>query len=62
MPLLTIIAVIVLVGMLLWVLNRFVPMQEGVRTLLNGVVVVLLMVWLLDVFGLIQPLLDIRVG
>ena len=55
-----IILVIAVVGLLLWVLNTYVPMQSTVRSILNLVVVVLLIVWLLQVFGLISPILNIR--
>jgi hypothetical protein len=55
---LTIILVIIAVGVLLWLVNRFIPMQGTVRSILNAVVIILLVVWLLDVFGLIDVLRD----
>jgi hypothetical protein len=61
MSLLTLIFVIVLVGVLLWALNRFIPMDSKVRSILNAVVVILLVVWLLDVFGIVDSLSRIRV-
>lgn len=61
MSLLTLIFVIVLVGVLLWALNQFVPMDSKVRSILNAVVVILLVVWLLDVFGIVDSLSRIRV-
>ena len=60
MPILTVILVIVVVGVLLWALNSFIPMDSKVRSILNVVVVILLIVWLLQAFGLIDPLLNIR--
>jgi hypothetical protein len=57
---LTIILVIVLVGVLLWALNTFVPMDPKVRSILNVVVVILLIIWLLQAFGLIGHLFDVR--
>jgi len=60
MSVLYIILVIAVVGLLLWALNTYVPMQSTVRSILNLVVVVLLIVWLLQVFGLISPILNIR--
>jgi hypothetical protein len=62
MPILTIILVIVLVGVLLWALNSFVPMDPKVRSILNIVVVLLLIIWLLQAFGLLHGLANIRVG
>ena len=62
MPILTIILIIVLVGVLLWALNSFVPMDSKVKSILNIVVVILLIIWLLQAFGLIDGLLNVRVG
>jgi hypothetical protein len=61
MSILTIILVIVLVGVLLWALNSFVPMDSKVKSILNIVVVLLLIVWLLQAFGLFH-VLNFRVG
>lgn len=62
MSLLSIILVIVVVGVLLWAINSFVPMDSKVKSILNIVVVLLLIFWLLQAFGLIQGLANIRVG
>jgi hypothetical protein len=62
MSLLSIILVIVVVGVLLWAINSFVPMDSKVKSILNIVVVLLLIFWLLQAFGLIQGLSNIRVG
>ncbi len=62
MSLLTVVFVIVLVGILLWAVNRFIPMDSKIRSILNAVVVILLVLWLLDVFGIIGSLSRIRVG
>ena len=61
MPILTIILIIVLVGVLLWALNSFVPMDAKVKSILNLVVVILLIVWLLRAFGVIGALSNIHV-
>jgi hypothetical protein len=61
MPILSILLVIVVVGVLLWALNSFVPMDSKIRSILNVVVVILLIVWLLQAFGLIGPLFNARV-
>ena len=62
MPILTILLVIVLVGVLLWAVNSFIPMDAKVRSILNVVVVILLIIWLLQAFGVLHGLANIRVG
>lgn len=62
MPLVTIIVVIVIVGVLLWALNQFVPMDPKVQKILNAVAVIGLLLWLLQVFGVLDPILNLRVG
>ena len=62
MPVLTILLVIVLVGVLLWAVNNFIPMDSKVRSILNVVVVILLIIWLLQAFGLFHGLANVRVG
>jgi len=54
MPLLSIVIVLVVVGFLLWVINRFVPMASSIKTILNAVVVVFVIAWLLTQFGIIH--------
>jgi hypothetical protein len=62
MSLLTVVLVIIVVGVLLWVVNRFIPMDSKIRGILNAVVVLVLVFWLLDVFGIIDTLGRIRVS
>lgn len=61
MPLLTILLVIIVVGVLLWLINSFIPMDHNIKTILNVVVVIVLIVWLLQVFGILSTLLDIKI-
>jgi hypothetical protein len=61
MSILTILLVIVVVGVLLWAVNSFIPMDSKVKSILNIVVVVLLILWLLQVFGLLDVLRGVRV-
>jgi hypothetical protein len=60
MPILTLILVLVIVGVLLWLINTYVPMQQAVKTILNVVVILVLILWLLS--ALFPGLTDIRVG
>ncbi len=62
MSLLTLIIAIVVVGIVLWAINSFVPMQGSVKKLLNIVVILILVVWLLNAFGLIDALSTVHVG
>ena len=62
MPLTTVIMAIVAVGFLLWLVNRFIPMQGQIKSILNGVVVIVLVLWLANLYGLLDHLRQFRVG
>ena len=62
MPLLQMLEVLVVVGVLLWLVNRFIPMQGSIKSILNCVVVIAVVLWLLNVLGLFHTLSRIRVG
>lgn len=62
MPLLTIIIVIVLAGLALWFVDRYIPMDAVIKRILQGVVVLVLIVWLLQVFGILGDLNNVRIG
>jgi hypothetical protein len=62
MPLIQLLEVLVVVGILLWLVNRFIPMQGTIKSILNGVVVIAVVLWLLNVFGLFHSLSRIHVG
>ncbi len=51
MPILTVMLVLVAVGVALWLINRYIPMQSTIKSLLNAVVVIVVVIWLLKVFG-----------
>jgi len=61
MPLINIIITLVIVGVALWAINTYIPMAKPVKTILNVVVVAVLVVWLLQVFGIIGSINNIRV-
>jgi predicted membrane protein len=52
MPLMNIVIALIVVGMGLWLINRFIPMASSIKTILNVVVVVAVCVWVLQVVGL----------
>ncbi|HMD38854.1 MAG TPA: Thivi_2564 family membrane protein [Candidatus Acidoferrum sp.] len=62
MPLINIVIVLIVVGVLLWLINRYIPMQGTIKSILNAVVAIVVVLWLLNVFGLFSSFLHIRVG
>lgn len=62
MPLVQVIIVLIVVGVLLWLINRYLPMAASIKSILNAVVVIAVVVWLLKVFGLWSYIMHIRVG
>ena len=54
MPLIQIFVVLIVVGILLWLVNNYIPMAGSIKSILNVVVVILVVLWLLNVFGLFQ--------
>jgi len=61
-PLIQVLLTLIVVGVLLWLVNRFIPMQSTIKGILNGIVVIVVVLWLLQVFGLFSTLSNIRVG
>jgi len=47
---------------ILWVINSYIPMQSTIKTILNAVVIIVVILWLLSAFGLIGNLSTIRIG
>ena len=62
MPILQILMTLIVVGVLLWLVNNFIPMAGSIKSILNAVVVIGVVLWLLNVFGLFQSFSRIRVG
>ena len=62
MPLVTVVLTILVVGVLLWLINRYIPMQGTIKGILNAVVVIALVLWLLKVFDLYNYITQFRVG
>lgn len=61
MPILTILIVLVVVGVLLWLINSYLPMDGKIKTILNVVVVILVILWLLKVFGVWGAIGNVKV-
>jgi len=62
MPLLNIVIILIVVGVLLWLVNSYIPMDSKIRSILNAVVVIVVVLWLLQAFGVLGSLGGIRVG
>jgi hypothetical protein len=62
MSLITIVIVLVVVGVLLWLINAYIPMQSTIKSILNAVVIIVLVIWLLQVFGVLGSVGNVRIG
>ena len=62
MPVIQLVMVLIVVGVLLWLVNNFIPMQSTIKSILNAVVVIGVVIWLLNVFGFLHSISRIRVG
>ena len=60
MPLMSVIVVLLVVGVLLWLVNTYIPMDGKIKSILNAVVVIAVVLWLLQAFGVIGSLDQIR--
>jgi hypothetical protein len=58
----SLIVVLVVVGVLLWLINTYIPMDSKIKQILNMVVVVAVVVWLLNVLGLMNSIRGVRIG
>jgi len=62
MPLIHVVVVLIVVGVLLWLVNSYIPMAGSIKSILNAVVVIAVVLWLLTVFGLMSEISNIKVG
>jgi hypothetical protein len=62
MPLLHLVLILIVVGILLWLVNTYIPMDPKIKSILNAVVVICVIVWLLQVFGVLGELNGFKVG
>jgi len=62
MPLINVLIVLVVVGVILWLVNTYIPMDSKIKKILNIVVVIVVVLWLLRAFGILDSLSGIRVG
>lgn len=62
MSLIGLVLVLVVVGVVLWLINSYIPMQSTIKKILNAVVIIVVILWLLSAFGIIDSLDTIRIG
>ncbi|MCF8243388.1 MAG: hypothetical protein K9J16_18585 [Melioribacteraceae bacterium] len=62
MSLISLVIVLIVVGIILWLINKFIPMQSTMKKILNAVVIIVVILWLLGVFGVIDSIDTIRIG
>lgn len=61
MPILTIVIVLIVVGLILYLINNYIPMDSKIKSILNIVVVICVIIWLLKAFGLLDSLKGFKV-
>ena len=61
-PLIPVLLALVVVGVLLWLVNNFIPMASSIKSILNAVVIILVVMWLLNVFGLMHYITNFHVN
>jgi len=61
MPLLTILLVLIIAGVILYLVNNYIPMDRKIKSILNVVVVIAVIVWLLKLFGVLEYLKNINI-
>jgi hypothetical protein len=61
MSLISLVITLVVIGVLLWLINTYIPMDGKIKRILNAVVVVCVVIWLLFAFGILNHSGDIRV-
>jgi hypothetical protein len=62
MPLVQVIVLLIIVGVVLFLINQYIPMAASIKSILNAVVVIAVIIWLLNVFGLLSSNARIHIG
>lgn len=61
MTLVQIVVILVVIGLVMWLINTYIPMAGAIKSLLNVVVFVVVLIWLLQNFGLIGNIPGLRI-
>jgi hypothetical protein len=62
MPLISLIVTLLVVGVILWLINNYLPIDGNIKKILNAVVIIVVILWLLSVFGILGPMSGLRIG
>lgn len=60
MPIISVVIILIIIGFLLWIVNTYIPMAGSIKTILNVVVVIAVLIWLLSLLGIIHGLGSIK--
>ena len=61
MSLVSLVVVLVIVGVILWLINTYIPMDAKIKKILNVVVVIVVIIWLLQAFGVLGNIKGLRI-
>lgn len=61
MPLTTVFAVLIVVGVILWLINTYLPMDRKIKNILNAVAVIVVVIWLLQAFGVLDSIKNLKI-
>ncbi len=62
MSLINVVIILIVIGFALWLVNRYIPMEARIKSILNVVVIIAVILWLLTVFGVLGGVGGIRIG
>jgi hypothetical protein len=62
MPLINLVVTLVVVGVILWLINNYLPMDGAIKKILNVVVIIVVILWLLTAFGILGDISAVRIG
>ena len=62
MTLINVVAILIAIGVVLWLINNYIPMDGKIKSILNGVIVIAVVLWLFKFFGFLNILSGIHVG
>lgn len=61
MPIITIFVVLLVIGLLLFLINKYAPIDGKIKTIINWVAIIIVIIWLLEVFGILNILKSARI-
>jgi len=61
MSLISVVVVLIIVGVALWLINTYIPMDAKIKSILNVVVIIVVAIWLLQSFGVLGNINEVRI-